>query len=247
MNSSMYSTRLKLTIAAAAALSCAFGSMAARSLAEEGEESSLLLNAPVQSAKELPPLPPPTDPSAAAPVQRETDEANIAESRGVVSSSEEALPAPPDSGRSATSQSITTRRPFLRAVEAEPVSAPAHAESRLAPVEGEALPPGPILEGPLDGPVVHPVSAIKYDTDRGARKLYAKSGSVDTVLIVQNPADGCFYEIPVCLPGCCVGEPLVAGKRGLLGRGVVEYCWPCGFEVEVIFRLRGDVKVEYEG
>jgi hypothetical protein len=32
---------------------------------------------------------------------------------------------------------------------------------------------------------------------------------------------------------------------GLLGRGVVVYCYECGLEIEVKFRLRGDVEVEY--
>jgi hypothetical protein len=34
---------------------------------------------------------------------------------------------------------------------------------------------------------------------------------------------------------------------GLGGRGVVEYCWPCGFEVKVRFRNIGDIRVDYEG
>jgi hypothetical protein len=67
-------------------------------------------------------------------------------------------------------------------------------------------------------------------------------------MIAQNPADGCYYEIQMCIPACCVGEPKVSGGRGLLGRGVVEFCWECGFRAEVKFRrILGDVKVEYEG
>jgi hypothetical protein len=30
-----------------------------------------------------------------------------------------------------------------------------------------------------------------------------------------------------------------------MGRGVVVYCYECGLEIEVKFRLRGDVEVEY--
>jgi hypothetical protein len=34
--------------------------------------------------------------------------------------------------------------------------------------------------------------------------------------------------------------------RGLLGRGIVEYCWPCGFKAKVKFRpVLCDVKVDY--
>jgi hypothetical protein len=86
------------------------------------------------------------------------------------------------------------------------------------------------------------------DTDRGARRMYRSSGEVELVMIVQNPADGCLYEIPLCVPACCTGEPVMKERRGLLGRGVVEYCWDCGFTATVKFRqILGDVKVEYNG
>ena len=75
-----------------------------------------------------------------------------------------------------------------------------------------------------------------------------RSGEVNVVMLTKNPADGCAYEIPMCIPACCVGDPSVSGGRGLLGRGVVEYRWPCGFRAIVKFRhLRGDIEVEYEG
>jgi hypothetical protein len=97
---------------------------------------------------------------------------------------------------------------------------------------------------------VRPTPPIVYDTDRDARRMYRSSGEVELVMVTQNPADGCFYEIPLCIPACCVGEPTVNSGRGLLGRGVVEYCWPsCGFRAIVKFRqiVHCDVKVEYEG
>ena len=72
---------------------------------------------------------------------------------------------------------------------------------------------------------------------------------IELVMVTKNlAADGCYYEIPLCVPGCCVGEPTVSGGRGIFGRGIVEYCWSCGFRAEVKFRhILGDVKVEYEG
>lgn len=89
---------------------------------------------------------------------------------------------------------------------------------------------------------------IKYDTDRDARRMYACHGSVNLVMVTQNPADQCLYEIPLCIPACCTGEPIVTSRCGLFGRGVVEYCWPsCGFEAIVKFRNIGDVRVDYEG
>jgi hypothetical protein len=52
----------------------------------------------------------------------------------------------------------------------------------------------------------------------------------------------------MCIPACCVGDPKVASRRGILGRGVVEYRWECGFRAIVKFRhVLGDVEVEYEG
>ena len=71
---------------------------------------------------------------------------------------------------------------------------------------------------------------------------------INIVMLTQDPSDGCAYEIPLCIPACCDGEPKVSGGRGIFGRGVVEYCWPCGFRAIVKFRhVLGDVKVEYEG
>jgi hypothetical protein len=77
--------------------------------------------------------------------------------------------------------------------------------------------------------------------------MYACFGSVDLIMVTCNPADGCYYEIPLCVPSCCTGAPSVVHRRGLFGRGVVEYCWPCGFEAIVKFRNIGDVRVDYEG
>jgi hypothetical protein len=115
-------------------------------------------------------------------------------------------------------------------------------------VKQEPMPAPEIVEGPAAE--VRPTPPIVYDTDRDARRMYRGSGEVELVMVTQNPADGCFYEIPLCIPGCCVGEPTVNSGRGLLGRGVVEYCWPsCGFRAIVKFRqiIHCDVKVEYEG
>jgi hypothetical protein len=101
------------------------------------------------------------------------------------------------------------------------------------------------LVAPQDGPVVHPVAKIDYDVTRKARKRFGGSPFVELTMITQNPADGCFYEFPMCLPACCTGEPQVTSYCGLFGRGVVVYCYECGLEIEVKFRLRGDVEVEY--
>jgi hypothetical protein len=90
-----------------------------------------------------------------------------------------------------------------------------------------------------------PVARIDYDVTRKARKKFAGSPFVELTMVTQNPSDGCLYEIPLCLPACCTGEPKVDSRCGLLGRGVVTYCYECGLEIEVKFRLRGDVEVQY--
>jgi hypothetical protein len=102
-------------------------------------------------------------------------------------------------------------------------------------------------ELPAGAANVRPAPRIVFDTDSDAQRMYACFGSVDVIMVTQNPADKCFYEIPLCIPACCVGEPSVSSRYGLFGRGVVEYCWPCGFEAVVKFRNIGDVRVDYEG
>ncbi len=206
--------------------------MASRAALSVAEEASVLVNKPEKAATPAasgPVLPPPVKPSlppaAAAP-----------------------LPVPPQVTSPQANPAV--KRPFMRpavprgSVEQkldgmEPMPVPQNA----VPREGRIAPPLP------PGVKLMPTPPIEYDTDHDARKLYRSSGKVDIVVLTQNPADGCFYQIPLSIPGCCVGQPSVAGGRGLVtGRGKVEYRWPCGFRAIVKFRqVLGDVKVEYEG
>jgi hypothetical protein len=117
-----------------------------------------------------------------------------------------------------------------------------------APTAPQPLPavgPHEELAPPQGAVTVHPVARIDYDVTRRARRLFGGSPFVELSMVTQNPADGCLYEIPLCLPACCTGEPKVTSYCGLMGRGVVVYCYECGLEIEVKFRLRGDVEVEY--
>jgi hypothetical protein len=138
----------------------------------------------------------------------------------------------------------TVKRPFMQPAQPrEPGRGQLTTQSEPIPApkgSPEAGPPARELN-------VHPAPPIVYDTDRDARKMY-RSGQVQLVMITQDPADGCCYEIPMCIPACCTGEPKVSAGRGILGRGVVEYCWQCGFRAKVKFRhVRGDVRVDYDG
>ena len=125
---------------------------------------------------------------------------------------------------------------------AEPQMVPA---VPTAPRPIEAAPPQEELAPPQGAVTVHPVARIDYDVTHRARKLFGGSPFVELTMVTQNPANGCFYEIPLCLPACCTGEPAMTSYCGLMGRGVVVYCYECGLEIEVKFRLRGDVEVEY--
>jgi hypothetical protein len=156
------------------------------------------------------------------------------------------LPPPNRAAEAAPQQSRPeVKRPFLRPAEPRR-RVPATTALSVTEEPIPAPDPGMIVESPEFE--VRPAPPIEYDTDGDARRMYRKTGEVHVVMIAKNPADGCHYEIPMCIPGCCVGEPRVTGGRGLLGRGVVEFCWECGFRAEVKFRhILGDVKVEYEG
>ena len=126
----------------------------------------------------------------------------------------------------AQDESVIVEQPALQPVEPMPMY-----EEMAAPASAEIK--------------AIPVAKIDYDYKRRAKKRFRGSPMVDVVMITENPADGCFYEIPMCLPACCTGEPTMHSYCGLFGRGVVVYCYECGLEIEVKFRLRGDVEVEY--
>lgn len=199
------------------------------------EETSVLVKKPVATVEQGPALPPPSNPTKD------------------VSSSKVVTPPQPAVPPAAKQQSTTTaKRPFMRpAVPRNPGRGSLTAnEEPMPPPANQPLPaPGDQAAPPAETTGVHvqPTPPIEYDTDHDARRMY-RTGQVELVMLTQNPADGCLYEIPLCVPGCCVGEPTVSAGRGIFGRGVVEYCWSCGFKAEVKFRqILGDVKVEYEG
>jgi hypothetical protein len=200
------------------------------------EEASVLVNKPAVTSTQGPILPPPAKPASPTKDFFKPKE-----------------PAAPPAAQSKSSQLIeptqpptksTVKRPFMRpAAPREPARGLLSAQTEPMPApEGQ-----PLAAPPARDPNVRPAPPIEYDTDHDARKMY-RTGQVQLVMVTQDPSDGCLYEIPMCIPACCTGEPKISSGRGLFGRGVVEYCWPCGFRAEVKFRhLLGDVKVEYEG
>lgn len=133
---------------------------------------------------------------------------------------------------------------------------PATEESLVAPPsEGEApvVEQAPVIieEQAMPAPAVTccPIEVVRDHASRSAKRMYRCHGpGVPQTLCVDNPADcTCtLYAVNVCVPACCVGEPVCCGTRtGLLGRGYVTYQWPCGFEVEIAFRVHGGVILKY--
>jgi hypothetical protein len=209
------------------------------------EEQSVLVQKPAEVQASGPELPPPQNPKQKPATTANTDD--------------EVLPLPPQRFEPLQVPRGPRRGPFMRpaaprngALPTPPqASRPRTGVTNYAPTVEEELIPAPEGGAPsartaqLD---VRPTPPIEYDTDGDARDMYRENGSIDLVMVTKNPADGCLYEIPLCVPACCVDEPRVNAERGIFGRGIVEYCWRCGFKAEVKFRhILGDVKVEYEG
>jgi len=81
------------------------------------------------------------------------------------------------------------------------------------------------------------------------RKCCSCVPPVQMVLVVTDPCCPCkcAIEVPVCVPGCCLGSPVIAARHDLLGRGLVTCTWPSGFKVRIVFRHTGDLLVHYCG
>ncbi len=227
-------------------------------------EQSVLVGKPAATASEpatgpiLPPQQNPTDRAASS--QRDTVDLPPP-SENVPT--QEALPTPPQrpllppqtnqhSTRSAPKQSfMRPAEPRFPArgklVGEEPMPMPSDASPSATPM----LPPPSDDVAPQSSPLpggieVKPTPRIDYDIHHDARKML-RSGQIRIVVLTQDPAEGCYYQIPLTVPACCVGEPSVSGGRGLLGRGIVAYEWPCGFKAKIKFRhILGDAKVDYE-
>ena len=222
-------------------------------------EESVLVKKPAPSSSEPttgPILPPPQNPG---------DQATRGQSRTVelpppseVMPEQEALPTPPQRTlmppQTNQPTSPAARQSFMRPAEPrlpgkgklvgeEPMPMPSDASPILPPPGDEVAPPFAPLPSGIQ---VKPTPRIDYDTHHDARRML-RSGLIHIVVLTQDPAEGCYYQIPLTVPACCAGEPSVSGGRGLLGRGIVAYEWPCGFKAKIKFRrILGDVKVDYE-
>ncbi len=200
------------------------------------QETSVLVPKPeagIQApANQFPVLPPPARPAAPS----------SSEAPKLIPplESPELAPIQPPRAKSTVKRPFMVPAPPREPVQGQLTTGP---ESIPMPVPDVVPSPAPMVRNPN----TRPAPPIVYDTDHDARKMF-RTGQIQLVVVTQDPSDGCLYEIPLCIPACCTGEPKIKGSRGLLGRGIVEYCWPCGFKAKIKFRhVLGDVKVEYEG
>lgn len=91
-------------------------------------------------------------------------------------------------------------------------------------------------------------TCVRYVQHRPHRKTCCDYGSsYQTVLTVVDPKTCCVVDVPVCLPACCTGQPQCSGRTGLLGRGITNYSWCCGYSVRIVVGHHGDVTVHYYG
>ena len=70
---------------------------------------------------------------------------------------------------------------------------------------------------------------------------------IKTTLTVCHPCTGCEIEVPVCLPGCCTGDPTSCDRSTLIGAGLTRFEWCCGYSVVVRYKRCGDITVISRG
>ena len=63
-------------------------------------------------------------------------------------------------------------------------------------------------------------------------------------LCVVHPCTGCTTNLCVCVPCCCKDQTpcLASCTKGLLGRKILTYKYPCGHCVTVVAKRNGSVK-----
>jgi hypothetical protein len=132
---------------------------------------------------------------------------------------------------------------------------PAQAEyaspTGLEVIGQELLPPAPPAEIVAAYPAVTccPKLDIDYRFHRGgSRCKFDRCDLKEVVVLVNDPcAPGCCLEVPVCIPACCTVACEIDCHRGLFGRSITEFCWDCGYRLEVVVHRDRDVVVHAYG
>ena len=109
----------------------------------------------------------------------------------------------------------------------------------------------PILQTIPAGPTRASVSRrdVDYRFHRGGSKeKFCREEMRETCLVVKDPCDPCCeLELPVCIPCCCEVPCSIKCNKGLFGRTITEYCWDCGFRLEVVATKNGEFIVHHYG
>lgn len=113
----------------------------------------------------------------------------------------------------------------------------------------------------LPGRVAPPVDVVPYPPGTHVQKgwscpppcvKYHHHGkraceTYETVLTYCDPCTGCSVRVPVCVPVCCGGEPVICERSGLFGRSIVVFQWCCGFKAKIIGDRCGNLTVHTYG
>lgn len=153
------------------------------------------------------------------------------------------------------SRQVTEASPADVDVEVSVMAAPTESEVVVEHSTELIAPPEPIVTEPIVTepshvvyePMCRELPVANHIMHIGARRFARRQSMVPMTLQVSNPADctDCCYTVCVNVPACCQGETSICDRTGLLGRGIVEYHFACGWTVKVVFRTRGDVVVHY--
>ena len=89
---------------------------------------------------------------------------------------------------------------------------------------------------------------VEYKYHRhGSKCKFDRCNMKEVVVIVKDPCTCCCVEVPVCVPCCCNEMCTTNCHCGLFGREITEYCWDCGFRMEIVATKHGDFVVHYYG
>lgn len=89
---------------------------------------------------------------------------------------------------------------------------------------------------------------IDYRSHRlGSKCKFSKCDTHACTILYKDECDCCYVEVPVCIPDCCSVICSTNTRCGAFGRTITEYCWDCGFRMEIVANRQGDLTVHYFG
>lgn len=145
--------------------------------------------------------------------------------------------------------------PPVRVQTGTSVEAPAIPETRPTL---SILNTAPVIENPPPVVTAYSIEPARMQVSRrdvdyrfhrgGSKERFCREDMKETCLVVKDPCDPCCeLELPVCIPCCCEVPCSVKCSKGLFGRTITEYCWDCGFRMEVVATKHGEFIVHHYG